>query len=101
MAKALIAREIVRAYMRLLTSATSRNMYNVCSPVGRPLLDVIEIIENQCGAKLGIKENLRFAPRDKVFRLVGRDEWMVRKFGRAQPLLPLNETLRCTLASEA
>lgn len=101
MVKALIARNIVKTDVRVLTSVASRDMYNVRSAVGRSLLNVVDIIENQCSPKLGIKENLWFAPMDEVFRLVGRDERMVREFGGGHRIISLNRTPLSMLADEA
>jgi nucleoside-diphosphate-sugar epimerase len=93
-------RDVVTTNVRLLASAVSGNLYNVCSAVGHSLLDVIHTIGDLSGHRLEIKVNPAFARSNEVSRLVGSDERMVREFG-AQPRIPPKEILPCMLASEA
>jgi GDP-4-dehydro-6-deoxy-D-mannose reductase len=86
-------RDVVRAYVWLVQSATPGQVYNVASGVGRPIRAVVETLVRLAAAEVRIEvDPERLRPHDKPV-LVG-DASRLRAATGWEPQVPFEQTLR-------
>ncbi|MBO9879439.1 NAD-dependent epimerase/dehydratase family protein [Xanthomonas sp. D-99] len=86
-------RNVVEAYVALLSSVGQGDVFNVCSGVETSLADVIEMMECISGHKLDVRINPKFVRANDVRRLVG-DGSRLKELVGTVAARPLESTLR-------
>jgi len=64
-------RDVVRAYLKLLTHDTPDRVYNVCSGFPTPLLTVVDLLNDLAGYRIHTKVSSDFVRRDEINTLYG------------------------------
>ncbi len=85
-------RTIVHTYRRLIESASSGDVYNVCSGVGHSLQEVISIMRDLSGHDLEVIVNPAFVRKNEVHTLIGSREKLDVAIGSIESI-PIRQTL--------
>jgi nucleoside-diphosphate-sugar epimerase len=92
-------RTVVEAYVRLLEQPAGGQIYNVCSGQGHSLMDILSLLERQCGFRPEVQVNPAFVRPNEVRRLVGNPARLLAAVGPL-PTVPLTQTLAWMLNAE-
>ena len=88
-------RDAVSAYRVLLDRGISGEVYNVCSGIGRPLRNVVDMLARQLGKNIVVTEDpARFRPADN--QVIVGDNTKLRNLGW-KPTHDFGDTLRAML----
>ncbi|ADN36167.1 NAD-dependent epimerase/dehydratase [Methanolacinia petrolearia DSM 11571] len=85
--------DVVEAYFSLLSKGKSGEAYNICSGVGRSIVDIIEMLSGIYGIDVEIRQEAsRLRPADNP-RIIGSNKKICRDTGW-KPKISFEETLR-------
>jgi len=86
-------RDTVRAYHEIVTKGTPGDVYNICSGVGRPIQEVLDMLIRISGVNVKVEQDpARMRPSD-VMVLEGSHEKITKEVGW-EPTIPFEQTLQ-------
>ena len=92
-------RSVVRSYRRLIESAASGDVHNVCSGTGHSLQEIISMTRELSGHDLEVIVSPALVRKSEIHKLIGSRAKLEVTIGPVDSI-PIRETLRWMLTSE-